>query len=98
MTINDLLTFCISEATDEHGPKLLNASEIYADMSRRILEIVLVEDSSGFAPSDAIITVRVADLEAWILEAAKFEGGDRERSITWHLTPVGWMPRLHWKP
>lgn len=93
-----LLQHCIAEATAMHGPKLLNPSEIYADMARRILAGVLEEDSAGFSPNDQIITVRVADVEAWILEAASFEGGESERSISWTQTPTGWKPRLHWKP
>lgn len=100
--LNALLQHCIAEATDVHGPKLLNPTEIYAEMSRRILGAVLEEDSAGFLPTDRIITVRVADVEAWILEAASYAGGNQpdvaDRSVTWRQTPTGWMPCLSWKP
>ena len=100
--LSALLNHCIAEATAELGPELLNPQEIYADMARRILAAVLDGESANFSPSDQIITVRVADVEAWILEAARYEGGDppdvSERSVTWRQTPTGWMPSLAWKP
>lgn len=101
--LNALLQHCIAEATAELGPELLKPDEIYADMARRILAAVLNGAAVDFDPSDQIITVRVADVEAWILEAARYEGGETPpgvagRSISWRQTPTGWMPVLHWKP
>lgn len=98
MKLTELLDYCIAEATAELGPKLLNASEIYADLSRRLLEVVLDGDASAFDPSDQIITVRVKDVETWILEAFK-DGKDGWSGawIEWRSTPTGFMPTMHLK-
>jgi len=94
--LHDLLNHCIAEATAEHGPEKLAASEIYADMARRILGAILEDDAGGFETPSAIMTVRVTDIEAWLLRA--FESGREgwsSASVSWELQPVGWIPRLH---
>lgn len=87
--LNVLLQHCIAEATNELGPKLLNSSEVYADLSRRILAIMLEEDSALFSPSDQIITARLVDVETWIKEAYGMPA-----DLVWRLTPVGWKPSI----
>jgi len=93
--LNALLQHCIAEATAELGPKLLDSSQIYADMARRILATVLDGDATDFDPRDQIITVRVADVEAWILEAYDTANEDNiSATVTWRWTQVGWKPSL----